>query len=196
MDASGAPVATSAGTALLPARPSLMGAVSPFMRPPLPSSQRSQRSEPSVLALSFIAMVLLPIIIAAVYLFAIAADQYVSEFRFSLNTAEQPRLDPLSLLAGNTSHSPAASESQIVVQYMASRAIIDALDPALDLRRMFSAPEADWWARLPRPTSIEALVQYWRGQVDPFYDPANGTVVVRVRAFTPAVIVPGQFPAA
>src|SRR5437868_2513028 len=26
----------------------------------------------------------------------------------------------------------------------------------------------------------------WRGQVDPFYDPANGTVVVRVRAFTPA----------
>jgi capsular polysaccharide transport system permease protein len=156
------------------------------VRLPLPSSQRSERSEPSVLALSFIALVLLPIIVAAAYLFAIAADQYVSEFRFSLNTADQPRLDPLSLLAGNTSHSPAASESQIVVQYMASRAIIDALDPTLDLRRMFSPPEADWWARLPRPTSIEALVQYWRGQVDPFYDPANGTVVVRVRAFTPA----------
>jgi capsular polysaccharide transport system permease protein len=68
---------------------------------------------------------------------------------------------------------------------MASRAIIDDLDPSLDLRRMFSPPEADWWARLPRPTSIEALVRYWRGQVDPFYDPANGTVVVRVRAFTP-----------
>ena len=28
-------------------------------------------------------------------------------------------------------------------------------------------------------------MQYWRGQVDPFYDPANGTVVVRVRAFAP-----------
>src|SRR5260370_848756 len=63
------------------------------------------------------------------------------------------------------------------------RAIVDELDGALDLRRMFSRPEADWWARLPRPTSIETLVQYWRGQVDPFYDPAIGTVVVRVRAF-------------
>src|SRR5205823_6126963 len=105
----------------------------------------------------------------------------------SASTAiDPPRLDPLSLLAGNVSHSPAGSESQIVVQYMTSRAVIDQLDAALDLHRMFSPPEADWWSRLPRPTSIEGLVQYWRGQVDPFYDPANGTVVVRVRAFTPS----------
>src|SRR5947208_14293133 len=69
---------------------------------------------------------------------------------------------------------------------MTSPAVIDQLDAALDSNRMFSPPEADWWSRLPRPTSIEGLVQYWRGQVDPFYDPANGTVVVRVRAFTPA----------
>jgi capsular polysaccharide transport system permease protein len=123
--------------------------------------------------------------VAAVYLFTIAADQYVSEFRFSLSSIDPPRLDPLSLLAGNASHSPAALESQIVVQYMSSRAIVDQLDASLDLRRMFSPPDADWWARLPRPTSVEALVLYWRGQVDPFYDPANGTVVVRARAFTP-----------
>src|SRR5947208_13681380 len=69
---------------------------------------------------------------------------------------------------------------------MTSPAVIDQLDAALDSNRMFSPPEADWWSRLPRPTSIEGLVQYWRGQVDPFYDHANGTVVVRVRAFTPA----------
>ena len=140
---------------------------------------------PSPVALSFIACVLVPIMVVAVYLFTIAADQYVSEFRFSLSSIDPPRLDPLSLLAGNASHSPAGLESQIVVQYITSRAMVDQLDGSLDLRHMFSPPEADWWARLPRPTSIEALVLYWRGQVDPFYDPANGTVVVRVRAFTP-----------
>jgi len=140
---------------------------------------------PSPAALSFIACVLVPIMVVAVYLFTIAADQYVSEFRFSLSSIDPPRLDPLSLLAGNASHSPAGLESQIVVHYIASRAMVDQLDGSLDLRHMFSPPEADWWARLPRPTSIEALVLYWRGQVDPFYDPANGTVVVRVRAFTP-----------
>ena len=160
----------------------------PFLRlPPQDTGQEQAEGRlPSPLALSFIALVLLPIMIAAVYLFTIAADQYVSEFRFSLSSIDPPRLDPLSLLAGNASHSPAALESHIVVQYITSRAIIDELDTSLDLRRMFSPPEADWWARLPRPTSIEALVLYWRGQVDPFYDPANGTVVVRVRAFTPA----------
>jgi capsular polysaccharide transport system permease protein len=190
--APGRPPAGVAGdphpAALLPARIAPHRAVVPFLRlsPQDAGQEQAEGGLPSPLALSFIALVLLPIMIAAVYLFTIAADQYVSEFRFSLNSIDPPRIDPLSLLAGNTSHSPAALESQIVVQYITSRAIVDELDASLDLRRMFSPPEADWWARLPRPTSIEALVLYWRGQVDPFYDPANGTVVVRVRAFTPA----------
>jgi capsular polysaccharide transport system permease protein len=175
-------------TALLPARAVAQRAIVPFIRLPSQSTEPEQTDSglPSPFVLSFIALVLLPIMMAAVYLFVIATDQYVSEFRFSLSSIDPPRLDPLSLLAGNASHSPAGMESQIVVQYITSRAIVDQLDASLDLRRMFSPPEADWWARLPRPTSIEALVLYWRGQVDPFYDPANGTVVVRVRAFTPA----------
>ena len=175
-------------TALLPARAVAQRAIVPFIRLPSQSTEPEQTDSglPSPFVLSFIALVLLPIMVAAVYLFVIATDQYVSEFRFSLSSIDPPRLDPLSLLAGNASHSPAGMESQIAVQYITSRAIVDQLDASLDLRRMFSPPEADWWARLPRPTSIEALVLYWRGQVDPFYDPANGTVVVRVRAFTPA----------
>jgi len=173
---------------LLPAHAVAQRAIVPFIRLPSQSTEPEQTDSglPSPFVLSFIALVLLPIMVAAVYLFVIATDQYVSEFRFSLSSIDPPRLDPLSLLAGNASHSPAGMESQIVVQYITSRAIVDQLDASLDLRRMFSPPEADWWARLPRPTSIEALVLYWRGQVDPFYDPANGTVVVRVRAFTPA----------
>ncbi len=40
----------------------------------------------------------MPIAVAAAYYFAVAADQYVAEFRFTLNTVEPPRVDPLSLL--------------------------------------------------------------------------------------------------
>src|SRR2546430_17083234 len=69
---------------------------------------------------------------------------------------------------------------------MASRAIVYEIGGALDLRRLFSPPQADWWARLPRPASIEELVHYWQGQGDPSYDPANGTGTVRVRGFAPA----------
>src|SRR5580704_12473814 len=55
----------------------------------------------------------------------------------------------------------------------------------LDLREMFSRPEADWLTRLQLPVSIEELVRYWKSQVDAFYDITNGTIVVRASAFTP-----------
>ena len=142
-------------------------------------------ARPSPRVLSFALVVLLPVTIASAYYFLIAADQFVAEFRFSLSSVEKPRFDPLSLLTSGAAHSPAALESQIVVQYMSSRAIVDELNGKLDLRRVFSAPQADWWARLPVPSPIETLVQYWKGQVDPFYDTATGTVTVRIRAFSP-----------
>jgi capsular polysaccharide transport system permease protein len=142
-------------------------------------------ARPSWRGLSFAALVVLPTAIAAAYYFAVAADQYVVEFRFTLSTIDPPRLDPLSLFAGNVIQAPATLESQILVQYIRSRAIVDAINPSLDLRRLFAPPAADWWSRLHRPAAAEDLVRYWRGQVDPFYDPADGTVTVRVRAFAP-----------
>ncbi|HTZ37265.1 MAG TPA: hypothetical protein VMB84_14635 [Stellaceae bacterium] len=138
----------------------------------------------SLRAVSFLLVVVVPVAVAAVYYLAVAADQFVAEFRLSLRTVDAPRVAPLVLFGGGEAHTAAATESQIVVQYIASRALVDELDPALDLRRMFTAPEADWWSRLWLPASIEELVRYWRSQVDPFYDSAAGTIVVRVRAFT------------
>jgi capsular polysaccharide transport system permease protein len=181
------PVAVSAGAARpVPAegrqaltglpRLSLVGAGTPAIR----------SARPSLRGLSFAALVVMPIAVAAAYYFAVAADQYVAEFRFTLNTADPPRLDPLSFLAANATQSPAAMEAQILVQYMTSRAIVDEIGGSIDLRRLFAPPDADWWARLRRPATIEELVYYWRGQVDPSYDPANGTVTVRVRGFAPA----------
>src|SRR4029078_12979074 len=76
--------------------------------------------------LSFVAVVLVPTALAAYYLFAAASDQYVAEFRFTLNSAEAPRLDPTSLLAGITAPAlPAALESQGLVQYMRRRALLE-----------------------------------------------------------------------
>jgi len=154
-------------------------------RPPGP--QRLPRQFLSLQALSFIVIVLLPIAIAAIYEFAIAADQYVAEFRMTLRAADAPRIEAVTLFGGSaTAPTSVASESQIVTQFIASRAIVDELDPKLDLRRMFTPTAADWWARLPLPASIEELVYYWQKQVDPFYDATTGTIIVRARAFKPA----------
>jgi len=141
-------------------------------------------ARPSPRMLSFVLVVLLPVALAAAYFLGVASDQFVTEFRFTLSTVEPPRYDPLTLLSGAAGRTPATLESQILVQYIGSRAVIDQIDRSLDLRQFFATADADWWARLPRGASIEALVHYWKGQVDPFFDPATGTVTVRVRAFS------------
>jgi capsular polysaccharide transport system permease protein len=169
------PVKASGATVtslFLPARPT-----SATLRPP--------HRRVSLRAMSFLVAVVLPVAVDAAYYLAIAADQYVAEFRMNLRTVDAPRIEPLLLFAGDAARGAATTESQIVTQFIASRAIIDELDPKLDLRRLFSSPEADWWARLWLPASIEQLVYYWQNQVDPFYDTSTGTIIVRARAFAP-----------
>ena len=135
--------------------------------------------------MSFAVCVVAPLFIAAVYWLAIAADQYVSEFRFMLRAAEDPQLAPDWLNTVNGAQSQAAAESRVVVQYATSRAIVDDLGRDLDLRQIYASPKADWWARLSVPAPVEDLVAYWRSRVDAFYDPGDATIVVTVRAFTP-----------
>jgi capsular polysaccharide transport system permease protein len=174
--------------AQLPASP---GGPSPVARlvfpPPVqPAPRELPHRTVSWRILSFLAVVVAPVAIAAVYYLAVAADQYVTEFRMTLRRADAPQIEPALFLGTDVVHGTAAAESQIVAQYIASRAIVDELDPSLDLRALFSNQAADWWARLPLPASIEELVRYWNGQVDPFYDNSTATIVVRLRAFTPA----------
>ena len=173
-----------------PRLPVAQGGAAPIARlafpPPIGALTRvPRRSILSLRVFSLIAIVVIPVAIAAIYLLALASDQFVTEFRMTLRRADAP-VEPVVLFGTDSGRSSAAAESQIVAQYIASRAIVDELDPQLDLRKMFSTPAADWWARLPLPIPIERLVYYWNGQVDPFYDTSTGTIIVRLRAFSPA----------
>ena len=145
----------------------------------------ARRRRVPVRLLSLVVVVLVPATLAAVYFFLIAADQYVAEFRFALRTVEPVRAEVGGLLQGSVAPSPVGVDSYAVVQYLGSRDVIDELGKTLDLREMFSRPEADWLTRLQLPVSIEELVRYWKSQVDAFYDITNGTIVVRASAFTP-----------
>src|SRR5580704_5741864 len=136
----------------------------------------ARRRRVPVRLLSLVVVVLVPATLAAVYFFLIAADQYVAEFRFALRTVEPVRAEVGGLLQGSVAPSPVGVDSYAVVQYLGSRDVIDELGKTLDLREMFSRPEADWLTRLQLPVSIEELVRYWKSQVDAFYDITNGTM--------------------
>lgn len=149
------------------------------------ASRVKQRRRFPLRLLLFFTFVGVPVGLAGYYYFFVAADQYVAEFRFALRSVEPVRSEAGTIFQGSIAPSQIGVDSYAVVQYIASRDIVDELGKTVDLREMFSRPEADWFARLQLPVTIEELVRYWKNQVDAFFDATNGTIVVRARAFAP-----------
>ena len=152
---------------------------------------------------SFIAIVLLPIFAAGVYLFAFARDQYTAEASFAVRQAESLPTSDLSAgpslggsQNGGSSAQPVSAgsiiagtanlggqDAEIVANYIHSRAIIDALSRSIDIRAIYRRPEADFWARLPANASEEDLTRYWNRMVSVYIQSSSGIVTLSVSAF-------------
>ncbi len=138
---------------------------------------------------SLILLVVVPSLISWVYLAFIASDQYVAEARFAVRSAQPESgtgassLSLSSLTSGSVSL--AGQDGYVVATYIRSHAIIEDLSKTLDIRAIFTRPEADVWARLEKHASAEALLHYWQGMVGAYVDGPSGIVTVSVRAFRP-----------
>jgi capsular polysaccharide transport system permease protein len=142
---------------------------------------------------SLIATVLLPTALAGAYLYRYADDQYVTEFRFSVRHEAPLRMDataPTSMaasLGGGGAPLAVITDSQIVIQYLKSRQVIDdIIASGVDLDAIYARTDSDLLAHLRPGDTVEARLRYWRRMVDPFFDMTTGIVSVEVRAFDPA----------
>jgi capsular polysaccharide transport system permease protein len=140
--------------------------------------------------ISFLLAIILPTALMAVYLYGFAADQYVTEFRFSVRHQAPLSLDVTAggLMAEAPTGTAAAmamiNESQMVVQYLKSTQIIDDIIAAgIDLDAIYAGSDRDFWAHLRPAASVEERKRYWRRMVDPFFDLTTGIISVEVRAF-------------
>jgi capsular polysaccharide transport system permease protein len=155
--------------------------------PALPSGQaRPSRAGWIWFGLSMV----MPILIGGIYLFFFAANQYVAEFRFSVRPQESNSssmaVSGLSAVFGNMTGGVDILDNFTVADYIYSAQVVAGLEKTVDLRKMFSRPTHDWWARFNPRGSFEDLSAYWQHMVYSTYDPATGLAMVRVRAFTPA----------
>lgn len=150
-----------------------------------PVDERAGRPARWLSILVFLLVVGLPTALAAVYYGFFASSQYATEIQFGVRSADAQRNDATSIFQGMASASQIGLQSNIVVKYIKSRSMVDAISEKIDLRRMFSGPEVDELSRLDPNASIEALVEYWRGKVEPYFELTTGIVSVQVRAFTP-----------
>jgi capsular polysaccharide transport system permease protein len=143
--------------------------------------------------MSLLLAVVVPTALAGVYLYRYADDQYTTEFRFSVRHEAPLRMDPTAAasltasMGGGASLLAVITDSQVVIQYLKSRQVIDDMIAAgVDLDAIYAKSDKDFLAHLRPNDSVEARERYWRRMVDPFYDMTTGIVSVEVRAFTPA----------
>jgi capsular polysaccharide transport system permease protein len=133
---------------------------------------------------SFVVVVLLPFLAASTYWGLMASDQYVTETKFSLRSAESSPLDMLGGMMGAPA-SQSAQDAQIILNYIKSRTMVEALNQALDLRRIYSRPDVDYFSRFKKGDAIEDLVKYVKKRMDVSIEPLSGIIHLEIRAFTP-----------
>ncbi len=132
----------------------------------------------------FLAFFAVPAALAVVYFSLIASSHYTSEARFAVRGGARPPIDTISALTGLASFTQ-VQDSLIVVNYVKSQALVEALDRQLDLRAIFGRDGVDWISRFNAGDPIEDLVKYWQGHIKTSIEAPSGIVTMQVSAFSP-----------
>ncbi len=132
--------------------------------------------------------VLLPTFLIALYFFAIATPQYISETQFVLrNQAAPTSVSGLSGLVGAAGGLPTTTEEErSVAAYLVSHDAIREVRRRMDLVAVFRPEGADpisrlWWAN----PSAERLRDHFRNQVSVVPDAYTGIITMTVRTYSP-----------
>lgn len=148
----------------------------------------------STFKVSFICCVAIPAFAIILYFAFIASDQFATEMRFAVRTAQfdfggeaNGSIQPGISAANSPIRTPslAGQEAYVVAAYIRSAAIFEDLPKSIDLQIIFSRPEADFWARLKSHATREELLRYWRSMVDVSVNNMSGVVTVSIKAFRP-----------
>ena len=139
----------------------------------------------------FMAMVVAPTLIAAVYFLLIAAPLYVSEAQFVVherNSTPMSSLGSKLQSVGVSLGSESETDAYEIQEYMVSRDAVARLERTLGLRRLLDRPESDFLERFPRPfegQTFENLFHSYKRFVTVGLDPQTDISTLRVKAFRP-----------
>ncbi|MEL6806204.1 MAG: sugar transporter [Pseudomonadota bacterium] len=136
--------------------------------------------------LSFVAMVLLPLMIFGIYLWGVAEDRYASTVGFIVRQEEgqsgSELLGGLSALTGGTS----SVDGDVLYEFIRSQDLVRRIDERLQLRDYYSG----FWRTDPifalwPDATIEDMLWYWGRVVRVSYNQATGLTELRIQAFDP-----------
>lgn len=132
-------------------------------------------------------IIVVPFVLATIYLTIFAANRYVSESTVALQQAgnDMSSIPGAALMLAGLS-SPSRSETLYLLQYVQSLALLKELDAKLDLRKHYESERLDVFSRLWGGSSQETFLDYYRSRVEAVLDDASSTLTVRVQGFDPA----------
>lgn len=146
------------------------------------------RQRLSDIRMQFLAIVVAPTLIAALYYGVIASPQYVSHAEYIVRGVELHQSVGIASLLHTLGISRAADDTSAIESFMKSRDAIAQLDQRVDLRSIWGRPGADFLARFPRfweLSSFEALYDRSQSLITVIQDQATGVTRLEVAAFRP-----------
>lgn len=137
----------------------------------------------------FITVVVLPCLVASLYLFVLASDRYLSEVKFVVRSAgaESSLGQPGNVSVGMHGLSRAHDDAYVVNEYVTSRDALAWLTEHENLRDVFSRQGADIINRYPNfytADTREGFYRYFKRMVSSDLDDATGISTVSVEAFS------------
>lgn len=158
--------------------------VSRLVPVPPPADAARPRRRHWGLAGSFVALVVLPVLISAGYLWTHASDQYSSIVGFSV--IKQEMASPIEMFGGIADFAGVGvSDSDILYEFIGSQELVETLDSQLGLVELYSKPESDPVFAYDAEGTIEDLHDYWKRMVRVTYDDGTGLIEIEALAFDP-----------
>jgi capsular polysaccharide transport system permease protein len=136
----------------------------------------------------FALIVVLPTLLAALYFGVIASKRYLSHAEYVVQGANSHHAMGLSALLTTMGISRTADDASAIENFLQSRDAVRELDEAVDLRKIFGRPEADFISRYPRfwqPDTFERLYSRSQDFISVVQDSTTGITTLEVTAFRP-----------
>ncbi|MEK8045688.1 capsular biosynthesis protein [Ideonella margarita] len=139
----------------------------------------------------FVLLFAAPVLAAAVYYGAVAADRYVSQSVVSVrDTSSSGNVSSAAgavaaLLGGGGGAAPSISDTVYLQNYIHSMDMMRRLDARLNLRKHFEQPWYDPFYRLWPGASQEWMLRYFRSRVEVTRDDYTGLLTIDVQGFEP-----------
>lgn len=139
----------------------------------------------------FLVLFLIPSAVGVLYFGLLASDRYVTEARFAIRPGMGGMDSASDSSSGNVGTSSGVADAMssqdtlIIMNYILSRPMIEALDRQMPMRGIYSRDSIDWFSRFNPARPVEWLVWYWQSHVNTEIEPTSGIVTLTVNAYDP-----------